>query len=391
MSLSPGLNSILATANCSDEKLRAFLIENGVTQPDSFGLLASSEGILESKVFPMLTAAGIDMNKLSTMIAVKKAWHLSRGQVDKDAATAAGKIPPPGNTEPIPAPQRRALTDTWLAKHNFVFGNDRLLTESLIGQLQRELSASPRRLSIYLIEGLRLQSSIQGPGKQVATISQGFLATEEIVADQVANHMELYTRMRAWFNTIALVTVGEEFFTYQDVIYIEDRLLALLQFTRDGRRPPIIFFTTAWATTQQTWSDEIRTTGKTLATLVKETASWAPVWTSWVPPAGGSSDFGQVPSIGNGSGKERELQNELDKARRWASEMQSQRDKARAAQQGSSSSHQRSRSRQAERGAQRESGSTGRQHHRQQQHGPHASSKSAGGKGGKGGKQQRRR
>ena len=222
----------------------------------------------------------------------------------------------------------------------------------------------------------------------------GFLATEEIVADQVANHIELYTRMRAWFNTIALVTVGEEFFTYQDVIYIEDRLLSLLQFTRDKRRPPILFFTTAWATTQQTWSDEIRTTGKTLATLVKETASWMPVWTSWVPPSGGSSDLGQVQSIGNGSAKERELQNELDKARRWAADMQSQRDRARAAQQSSSSNDQRSHSRQDDGYSQRRSSSTGRQqqrNHQQQQRHPHAASKSAGGKGGKGGKQQRRR
>ena len=388
MSLSAGLISILNTAGATDDKLRVFLIDNGVTQPDSFGLLAATEEVLESKVMPMLQSAGIPVDKLNVMISVKKAWHLSRGQVDKDAATAAGKIPPPGNTEPMSAPQRRALTDTWKSKYNFAFGNDRLLSENLIGQLHRELTSTPRRLSIFLIESLRLQSCIHGPGKQVAMLSQGFLSTEEVVADQVANHMELYTRMRAWFNTIALVTVGEDFFTYQDVVYIEDRLIGLLQFTRDGRRPPIIFFTTAWATTLQTWSDEIRTTSKTLATLVKENASWTPVWTSWVPPAGSTQpDFGQVPSSGNGSAKDRELQVELDKARKWAGEMQSQRDKARAAQQGATL-RPRSRSRQGDH--QHESSGNSRQNQRRDQR-PAASSKSAGGKGGKGGKDRRRR
>ena len=189
----------------------------------------------------------------------------------------------------------------------------------------------------------------------------------------------------AWFNTIALVTIGEDFFTYQDVIYIEDRLLSLLQFTRDGRRPPLIHFTTAWATTQQVWSDEIRTTKKSLATLVKETASWQPVWTSWVPPAGGTSDAGLVPSTGTGSGKERELQQELDKARRWASDMQSQRDKFKS--QVNKDGRRRSRSRQQDKGnAQRNSDSSGGQRT------PYAASKSAGGRGnGKGGGKRYRR
>ena len=51
------------------------------------------------------------------------------------------------------------------------------------------------------------------------------------------------------------------------------------------------------------------------------------MWTSWSPPTAGShEDWSQVPSTGGGSAKERDLQAELTKTRRWAAQMQSERD-----------------------------------------------------------------
>ena len=143
-----------------------------------------------------------------------------------------------------------------------------------------------------------------------------------------------FTHMRAFFNTVSVVTIQEpDYFAYQDVLFIEDMMLNLMQIAKEGRRPPLVFFTTAWATILQTWSDETRTSGKSLAVLVRETASWAPQLTAWTPTSTGSSSRTDsssiVPSTGAGSAKERELQAELDKARKWASEMQSQRDRAR--------------------------------------------------------------
>ena len=112
--------------------------------------------------------------------------------------------------------------------------------------------------------------------------------------------------------------------------FIGDKLLNLLQLSKDGRRPPVVFFTTAWATLMQLWSDEIRTTGKPLAALTRETASWAPTWQTWSPtssPGSTSPDYSIVPPLGAGSSKERNLQAELGKARTWAASMQSERDR----------------------------------------------------------------
>ena len=119
-SLSQGLVAVLTTANCSNDKFRTRLSENEITSPDGLGLLAATESNLEDKVFPMLTAAGIPMTNMAVMISIKKAWHLSRSQVEKEHATASGKTPPPANNEPLSAPTRNSLTEAWTRSHGHV-------------------------------------------------------------------------------------------------------------------------------------------------------------------------------------------------------------------------------------------------------------------------------
>ena len=389
MALSSEMTAILDQAELTCPVFKKFLEDKNMKTPDRFGLVAATEAALEDRFFPVLKAAGIKIEELDIMISVKKAWLLSRGQVDKDANMASGRIPQNAYNDPLPTGTRLGLTEAWKKNQGFVLSNDRLLSEALVGQLFRELTASPKRMSILTAESLRLQSAIQGTGKQIATFTDGVIGAEEIIADQVTNNLELYMKMKAYFNTVALVTVNiPDFFSYQDVVFIEDKLLNLLQFTKENRRPPVVFWTTAWATTMQTWSDEIRTTGKSLSLLTKETATWTPPWLSWNPTpgfSGSSPDAGTVLATGAGSSKERELQRELDFSRRWASQMQSERDRAVA----NRGSHKRTRSPspQQQQQHQRQGGGGGGGRHHQG-----ASSKAkGGGKGGKGGKQWKRR
>ena len=330
--LSQGLIALLTSANCVDDKFREWLVTNEITATDSLGLLVSTETALEEKVFPMLQAAWVPITKMALMISIKKAWHLSRAQVDKEHATAAGKQPAPAADEPLSAPTRASITEAWGKKHGHTLSNDRLLHENLIGQLHREIHSKPPRLGIHLAESLRLQSSTTMPGRKYAAWNdQGQLTQEEHIADHVSSVLELFTRVRAFFNTLALASIHEpDWFSMQDAVFIEDKLLNMLQMTKEGRRPPVVFFTTAWASFLQHLSDELRTTGRPLSALIRETASWTPVWSSWSPhgsSSGPQADYSRLPALGGGPAKERELQAELDKTRKWASDMQSQRDR----------------------------------------------------------------
>ena len=327
--LSQALSSILVSAKASD-KFKAFLESNDFTEVDQIGLLAATESKLEESVFPMLKTAGVPVESLADMISLKKAWMLCRTAMERDQYTSSGRVAVPTN-DVLPAPDRTAMTATWKKTYNYNLPGDRLLTETLISQLYRELNAQPKRLSIYMMESLRVQSAlIHRPRSMVVSSRPGEpMTTEEIVADEVQNSMELFCRARAFFSTCALVTVHEPtYFPLQDLVYMEDKLFDLLQYVHKSgdrtRRPPLAHFIGAWAMTLRIFSDEIRTNARTLSSLVHDTSAWQSAWTSWSPPAG---DVGQQHSSGSAPGRERELEREIDRLKKLAASVQSQRDR----------------------------------------------------------------
>ena len=321
------LSAILVTAK-APAKLGEFLLNSGLTEVDQVGLLASDEDKLEAKVFPTLKAAGVPTEGLGEQIGIKKAWMLRRARMLESKSTRAA--PAKAEEDVLPAPTRENLVQTFKREHKFQLSGERLLTEQLIKQIYTELHSSPRKLSIYLLENLRVQSAIN-LGPRNLGVSRDLrpgepIVVEEFVADEVFTSMQIFERSRAFFSTVAYVCVNDpSFFGLQDLIYMEDKILELLQFTKDKRRPPVQHFVAAWALTLRFFSDEIRTSGRALSTLIRETASWQSNWTSWSPPSSPpSSSHGPA---ANPSQREKELERMLTNARREAAGLQSERDR----------------------------------------------------------------
>ena len=128
MALSSELAAILESSELTCDVFKKFLVDKNMKTPDRFGLVASTEAALEDRFFPILKAAGIKIDDLDIMISVKKAWLLSRGQVDKDANMASGRLPQPAMSDPSPKDTCRGLTVAWMTKYGFILGNDRLLS-----------------------------------------------------------------------------------------------------------------------------------------------------------------------------------------------------------------------------------------------------------------------
>ena len=64
------------------------------------------------------------------------------------------------------------------------------------------------------------------------------IVLEEVIADEVLSSIQCYERGRAFFSTVVWVCISDPgMFSYQDNIFMEDRLLELIQTTVDGRRP----------------------------------------------------------------------------------------------------------------------------------------------------------
>ena len=82
---------------------------------------------------------------------------------------------------------------------------------------------------------------------------------EEVYADEVAGHYELYARLRADRNTIAYVSIYKpDFFDYATCVDACDSALEFINQTFDGRLAPIAFYLKAYTSTWNKWTDDIK-------------------------------------------------------------------------------------------------------------------------------------
>ena len=94
------------------------------------------------------------------------------------------------------------------------------LNENMFGQMWRECRSSQRKLCIYLVETLRIQSSIAPKTKALVIASKPVypMTTEDFVADEIGASLEAFSRARAFFMTFAFVMILD-----QDAFFIENR------------------------------------------------------------------------------------------------------------------------------------------------------------------------
>ena len=104
-----------------------------------------------------------------------------------------------------------------------------------------ELHATQRNLSIYLVDTLRVQSSIalETMAFVIASKPGEPMTTEDFVADEIGTSMEAYSRARAFFMALAFVMISDQTF-------IENKIFSLVQMTVDRRRSPPSFVAAAW-------------------------------------------------------------------------------------------------------------------------------------------------
>ena len=311
MAMRDELKALLVAAETPPE-FEKFLTDKKLLQVDQLALMASDEDRLEDKIFPILKTASVPMDDLTAQISIKKAWSLARTSMNENKKVQIGST---ATTDVLPSPTRDNIVQSWKRYHNFSLSGERLLTEQLIKSLYNELKAGPPKLSIYFLENLRTQCSLTSSSKLAMPreLKPGVpIVMEEVIADEVMSSIQCYERGRAFFSTVAWVCIADpSMFSFQDAIFMDDRLLELIQTSVDGRRPPASHFVAAWARMMRFFSDEIRTSDRKLGALVRETSSWASFWTSWSPSSTPTYHHQQLE--GGPSAREAELERMLDR------------------------------------------------------------------------------
>ena len=114
-----------------------------------------------------------------------------------------------------------------------------LLVDTTQGRMWNDYHMDPPRLGVWLAEKLRTRASINhAVGLQVAIVPGQPAITEAIIADQVERSFELYVRARAFFHTLALVTIlAPDYFPLQTAMMASELILAAVSASYGGRVP----------------------------------------------------------------------------------------------------------------------------------------------------------
>ena len=340
----------------------AWLSEQGLSTPEELAMVCSKESEIESS---LLGASGVTFEKLIDRVSVTRLWLLARSRVDRTVGLQSGKI-----TENLDDKLDEATTNDiytrWSQRHNFKPTVGRVLADTLFARRYKELNASPRRLSMILLDQIRTGASLERRGAKLE-------------AESLEGHDDLWNRLRADFTSISLVTIREpSFFSFGSMEAFLDRLRGWLFQRFDQRMAPMQFYLDAHAKMMTVFIEGIRTSGKTLEDLTADTSSYQHFWTVYSPGSSGSSRGGP-PAAGATADISRELKREIDELKNKNKKQQSDFDRkleqvrasndARGGRDRQEDRRYRSRSRQSER----------------------RGDKGKGGKGGKGNKGDRRR
>ncbi len=262
---------------------------NGILDSDSFQIMAATETEVKAEIIDMIngTVTGdqpILIKDMGDKVAIKKLWRAC-----KETATAQQKAASSVDIvdSPIPKETSEDIKQVWSSTHNFVLPEDWLLVETLQGKLWRGATASPPRVDAILAESLRpLSCASRAMGAQLAVVPGKAVETQAVVIDNVTRPFELYVRCRAWFCTMAYVSIrNRSWFDYQAALFGSDKVLSFVTQTFQGQHAPTSFYAAAWAATVHYFAEMVRLNGASLKDAVRNTGQWEHRWTNWSPPA----------------------------------------------------------------------------------------------------------
>ena len=194
----------------------------------------------------MLKADNVPSSKLVPgILALKKFWIACRDRYeldrlpDRDSSVLADAN--------IPASDDTDIAAKWKTKHNFALRYAQLLIPTHQGRLWRDAMMIPPRPTVWLAETLRTRSCInKSVGHQLSIVPGRPAETVEVIADCIEKAFQLWTRIRAFFMTLAYATIGKpDWFPLQAALLATEHILNFITSTYEGRTPPVQFLVSA--------------------------------------------------------------------------------------------------------------------------------------------------
>ena len=266
------------------ENFRKFLIDQEILTLHKFGLLASTESEVAKEIIEVATSGGIKF-ELKHKVAIKELWLVCRKDVDSKKSSNKPLVI--DQDAPLSEEDVNEIKVLWSRVHGFVIPEAWILSAGLVGRISRQVTRSPPQMEVILVESLRPRSCAEKtPGTIFQVLTPGKpTETQVILADSVTRPIELYLRCRAFFVSVAYVTIKHpQFFDFQSALFASDKILSFVTQSFKGHFAPVSFYVSAWAATIHHFCEEIRLHDKTLSDCVKATGEWQHKWTNFTPP-----------------------------------------------------------------------------------------------------------
>ena len=294
----------------------------GVTAPEDVGVLAATEDKVTSQI---LQAAQETEPKVPLAtgpqyrIQVTKLWlacRLLMTERDRDSTS----------DDSLPGSVATAIKTRWSSVHNFELIGDMLVVPSLLKKMWAPLSSNPRAVLVVHAENIKVHSATADKDsiQELRRTAEGEARFKEVLLDEIKGHFDLYRRVRAYlWSTAYLCIEFRSWFSFQDALYVSERVLFHINATHQERRPPVAHFVQAWASTLSKWSDSIRTTNVTLNEATKQSAQWEHFWTMYA-----SGNHNEPQGLLAIQDADPDVRSKLDKTKEDLRRMQSEKDKA---------------------------------------------------------------
>jgi hypothetical protein len=242
--MEPQLAQIMMTL-AVPEDFKNFVIAQGIKSADDFGRLCATEEKVKDEIIEPAKAANVKFDTLVTKSVIVQLWGVCR-ETMKTQAAAKDDV---NNTAdaPIPKPSADDIAKVWKSLHSFVLPEDWLLTAGLQGKVWRAITADTPTVPVMLVEHLRTLANKDKPvGAQLCLVPGRVAETIGVVADSCTKPIELYMRIRAFFYTVAYVSVRDtNFFDVQTALFMSEKVLNFVTQTFKNQIPPTAFYVQA--------------------------------------------------------------------------------------------------------------------------------------------------
>ena len=241
---------------------------------------------------------------LGEKITIRMAYGLCKEAAadDLEARSAAKRSP---ETADIPIEDRNKLMTLFFKRHGFNISSKRLLNDELVKKTFHQFMANPKTLKFYFPSQLRLSSSsAEVIGTSLNIIGNSMSASEIVAPEDFGDCVSLYRTLRAYFNTLSYISIATpDWFPWHVGEDLADQMLEWMNTKYSKQRLPLSFFIQAFITMFDSFINDIKSKGVTLASLVDKEEFYRPLWTNYIPtaPIGNSGGGGNPRTGGNGA------------------------------------------------------------------------------------------